>query len=70
MARYLIAEGPEIISEVTATSIKGAVEGLRAGLFTVYTLQGHEKTVLIEQVTEAQVTISNSFGVGEPVEEG
>lgn len=57
MARYLIAEGAEIVSEVTATSIKAAVEGLRAGLFTVYTLQGHEKTVFIEEVTEARVTI-------------
>ena len=67
MARYLIAEGTEIVSEIEATSLRGAVEGLKPGRFTVYVLQGHEKTVLIEQVTEARVTISEMGG--EPVEE-
>ncbi len=69
MTRYLIAEGSEIVSEIEATSVKEAVKGLRAGLFTVYTIQGFEKTVRIEQVTEAQVTISSGPPAGEPVEE-
>lgn len=68
MARYLIVEGAEIVSELEASSVKEAVKGLRAGLFTVYTLQGHERAVLIESVTEARVTISE-LGPNEPVEE-
>jgi hypothetical protein len=67
MARYLIVEGAEIVSEIEATSVRGAVAGLRNGVFTVYTLQGQDRTVKIEQVTEAKVTVSD--GSSEPVEE-
>lgn len=57
MARYLIVEGAEIVSEIEATSLKGALEGLREGLFTVYTLQGMEKTVRIEAVVETRISV-------------
>ena len=57
MAKYLIAEGTEIVSEIEAASLKEAIRGMREGLFTVYTIQGHEKTVRIEAVTATRVTV-------------
>ena len=56
MARYLIIEGEEVVTEVEATSVGQALEGIREGLFTVYTLQGGGRAVRVHAVTKTQVT--------------